>query len=176
MVAAPVIAPSAPPDAAPMAAPVPPPTARWPGSYGLVHADKPSANTSAVPLDARDAFLMSSTFQQEADLANAIGSGSWSLSAVTLGGGHPRRCGCGGGPCCGCGEDCCSVARPPGREGCPALRSAAPDPHRQVELLGRGAQPERQQGGRRRLQGRDRGQHAASPDISKGIGASGPWI
>ena len=112
--AAPVIAPSAPPDAAPIAAPVPPPTAppiaapapapikppptaRWPGSYGLVHADKPSANTSAVPLDARDAFLMSSTFQQEADLANAIGSGSWSLSAITLGCGDPIRCACCGG-------------------------------------------------------------------------------
>src|SRR5262245_47143604 len=65
VVAAPVIAPSAPPDAAPMAAPAPPPaappiaapapapikpppTARWPGSYGFAQADKASANANAI--------------------------------------------------------------------------------------------------------------------------------
>src|SRR5215471_5513966 len=69
--AAPLPPPAAPPIAAPAPAPIrPPPTARWPGSYGFVHAAKPSTNANATPPGARDDFVMYSPVQQEIGLNN----------------------------------------------------------------------------------------------------------
>ena len=55
-ISAPVAAPRPPPAMPPMAAPVPapnrpPPIARWPGSYGSVQADRPTANPTANAQD-----------------------------------------------------------------------------------------------------------------------------
>src|SRR5215472_10293446 len=75
--AAPFPPPAAPPIAAPAPAPIkPPPTARCPGSYGFVQADKPSANANAIPPGARNAFVMSSPIQPEIGKHNAVGLGS----------------------------------------------------------------------------------------------------